>query len=56
MQCPRCKIGIDDDGDGNCGVCAKYTDVEVIRKLASLVEVLALGKGRPILLLLFQEY
>lgn len=29
--CRRCKIGIDDDGDGNCAVCAHWTDEEVQR-------------------------
>lgn len=24
--CPRCGVGIDDDGDGNCGRCAKLSD------------------------------
>lgn len=23
VQCPRCGVGIDDDGDGNCGQCAR---------------------------------
>jgi hypothetical protein len=24
--CKRCLMGVDDDGDGNCGVCAKWSD------------------------------
>lgn len=24
--CQRCFSGIDDDGDGNCGTCAKWDD------------------------------
>ncbi len=27
--CSRCLIGIDHDGDGNCGVCAKHNDAEI---------------------------
>ena len=27
--CPRCGIGFDDDGDGNCSVCAKISDAEL---------------------------
>jgi hypothetical protein len=29
MKCPRCGIGIDDDNDGNCGVCAKWNDAKL---------------------------
>ena len=29
VLCPRCGIGFDDDGDGNCGVCAKLKRVKV---------------------------
>lgn len=28
--CQRCGLGIDHDGDGNCGVCAKWSDAEVL--------------------------
>lgn len=26
LRCRRCGIGIDNDGDGNCGLCAKFGD------------------------------
>lgn len=29
--CPRCKVGIDDDGDGNCAACARWSDEEAAR-------------------------
>jgi len=29
QRCPRCKIGIDTDGDGNCFVCGHLSDEEV---------------------------
>lgn len=29
--CKRCGMGIDHDKEGNCGVCAKWTDEEVKR-------------------------
>ena len=28
--CPRCFSGIDDNGDGDCGNCARLTDLEVL--------------------------
>jgi hypothetical protein len=33
-RCTRCFIGIDDDHDGNCGICAKWSDdnADKIRK------------------------
>lgn len=31
QRCPRCKIGIDTDGDGNCALCANLSDEEVAR-------------------------
>lgn len=27
--CPRCLVGIDDDGDGNCGYCTSMSDTYV---------------------------
>lgn len=27
--CSRCKIGIDDDGDGHCATCARLTNIQV---------------------------
>jgi hypothetical protein len=27
--CPRCRLGNDTDGDGNCSICARQTDAEV---------------------------
>lgn len=29
--CQRCLIGIDDDGDGNCALCARWDDAEAAR-------------------------
>jgi hypothetical protein len=29
--CPRCLVGIDDDGDGNCGICARWPEEEARR-------------------------
>jgi len=28
LRCPRCGMGFDTDGDGNCPACAKLTDEE----------------------------
>lgn len=28
--CPRCSMGIDSDRDGNCSVCARWTDAEAL--------------------------
>lgn len=28
-NCPRCGLGIDDDGDGNCGICQGLSDAQV---------------------------
>lgn len=25
--CPRCLTGVDDDGDGNCGICCRLSDL-----------------------------
>lgn len=36
-KCPRCRCGIDNDGDGNCGVCARLTDVEVREVVTALI-------------------
>ena len=33
--CPRCGMGIDHDGDGNCGVCARLSDEDLARIKAS---------------------
>lgn len=30
-RCPRCFIGIDDDGDGNCKVCANLGDWQALQ-------------------------
>lgn len=30
LQCPRCRIGIDDDGDGNCVWCADIPDDDLV--------------------------
>jgi hypothetical protein len=29
LECKRCHIGIDDDGDGNCAWCAQFSDIEL---------------------------
>jgi hypothetical protein len=26
LECPRCSVGFDDDGDGNCAICARLSD------------------------------
>lgn len=31
LRCQRCLLGIDDDGDGNCAVCASLTDVQALK-------------------------
>lgn len=36
QRCPRCGIGVDNDGDGNCAVCAKIPDTN--RELAQNIE------------------
>lgn len=33
--CPRCGMGNDTDGDGNCAICARLTDDEVGRMLSA---------------------
>lgn len=35
--CPRCGVGKDSDGDGNCVVCCRYSDTEV-QELKARVE------------------
>ena len=27
--CPRCGIGVDDDGDGNCAACVRVSDADI---------------------------
>lgn len=29
-KCPRCGIGYDTNGDGNCGICAKWSEIELL--------------------------
>lgn len=29
-KCIRCGIGYDTDGDGNCGICAKWNDTQLL--------------------------
>ena len=38
--CPRCRIGIDDNGDGDCAVCCNLTDEQAaeLRKKAQAKE------------------
>ena len=31
MRCPRCGAGVDDDGDGNCAVCARLSSADAQR-------------------------
>jgi hypothetical protein len=41
-KCPRCGVGIDDDGDGDCSYCAKMSSTEImLRRVTnmSLVEM-----------------
>lgn len=32
-NCKRCRIGLDSDGDGNCPVCVRLTNSEVLRMM-----------------------
>ena len=32
-NCPRCGLGVDSDGDGNCGICAHWSDEEVMMRM-----------------------
>lgn len=31
LRCSRCGLGVDDDGDGNCGVCAGLTPEDILQ-------------------------
>jgi hypothetical protein len=31
LRCQRCLLGIDDDCDGNCGVCVGLTEQQVVK-------------------------
>lgn len=31
MKCKRCFVGVDDDSDGNCAICARWPDIEAAR-------------------------
>ena len=33
VLCQRCEIGIDDDRDGNCGICAKWGEIELLQRV-----------------------
>jgi hypothetical protein len=43
-KCPRCGVGVDDDGDGDCGVCAKWpspripTDVDFLNRVGEAMQ------------------
>jgi hypothetical protein len=40
QRCPRCFIGIDDDGDGDCATCAALTDLQAMRIRARIRAIL----------------
>lgn len=29
VKCPRCGLGVDDNGDGDCAICARLSDRQV---------------------------
>jgi hypothetical protein len=39
LVCKRCRLGIDDDGDGNCAICARWSDEEVKRVIELRLKV-----------------
>lgn len=47
MKCPRCEIGEDSDGDGDCAVCARMSDEQVARAKASQ-PAFPIGIGRTV--------
>jgi len=49
-NCPRCAMGFDNDGDGNCGFCARLSDSQllllVVSRLRTMRSELLAAYGR----------
>lgn len=41
LTCPRCNLGIDDDGDGDCAVCASMTEGQAQRVRNGVMSLVA---------------
>lgn len=39
--CPRCFIGVDDDGDGDCRLCANWSELKVVEARQSINQTVA---------------
>lgn len=39
-NCPRCAMGYDNDGDGNCGFCARLSDSQLLALVVNRLRTL----------------
>jgi hypothetical protein len=39
--CPRCFIGVDNDGDGDCRLCANWSELKVVEARQSINQTVA---------------
>jgi hypothetical protein len=40
-QCPRCFIGVDDDGDGDCRLCAGWSELKLVEARQSINQTIS---------------